>query len=98
MSAAADPYPGASIMSLAGKFLVAKPILRDPNFVRTVVVLLAHNAEGALGLVVNRPANNEDLPLPLFDGGPCSSAGLFLLHGNADWADPETPQEIAPGV
>ncbi len=86
-------------MSLAGKFLVAKPILRDPNFVRTVVVLLAHNAEGALGLVVNRPAEeDEELPLPLFDGGPCSSTGLFLLHGNEAWADPEGRQEIAPGV
>ena len=85
-------------MSLAGKFLVAKPILRDPNFVRTVVVLLAHNDEGALGLVVNRPATADELPLPLFEGGPCSSAGLFLLHGNPDWTDPDGPQEIAPGV
>jgi putative transcriptional regulator len=84
-------------MSLAGKFLVAKPILRDPNFVRTVVVLLAHNAEGALGLVVNRPSA-EELPLPLFDGGPCASSGLFLLHGNAAWVDADGPQEIAPGV
>jgi putative transcriptional regulator len=84
-------------MSLAGKFLVAKPILRDPNFARTVVVLLAHNAEGALGLIVNRPATVEDLPLPLFEGGPCPSSGLFLLHGNAAWAD-DGPQEVAPGV
>src|SRR5579862_6339090 len=85
-------------MSLAGKFLVAKPILRDPNFVHAVVVLLAHNAEGALGLIVNRPAPAEELPLPLFEGGPCASAGLFLLHGNSAWADPEGPQEIAPGL
>jgi putative transcriptional regulator len=85
-------------MSLAGKFLVAKPILRDPNFARCVVVLLAHNDEGALGLIVNRPAATEELPLPLFDGGPCASAGLFLLHGNAAWTDGEGPQEIAPGV
>ncbi len=85
-------------MSLAGKFLVAKSILRDPNFARTVVVLLAHNEEGALGLVVNRPSETEELPLPLFDGGPCSSGGLFLLHGNSAWVEPDGPQEIAPGV
>ena len=85
-------------MSLAGSFLVAKPILRDPNFARTVVILLAHNDEGALGLVVNRPVVLEGLPLPLFEGGPCPSAGLFLLHGNADWVEPDAAQQIAPGV
>jgi len=85
-------------MSLAGSFLVAKAILRDPNFARTVVFMLAHNDEGALGLIVNRPANAEGLPLPLFEGGPCPSAGLFLLHGNEEWAEAEAPQQIAPGV
>jgi putative transcriptional regulator len=85
-------------MSLSGKFLVAKPILRDPNFARTVVIVLAHNDEGALGLVVNRPVEAEGLPLPLFEGGPCPSSGLFLLHGNEAWSDEESPQQVAPGV
>src|SRR5437879_2210166 len=87
-------------MSLAGSFLVAKPILRDPNFLRTVVIVLAHNDEGALGLVVNRPSSAEGLPLPLplFEGGPCSSSGLFLLHGNSAWAEDTDAQVVAPGV
>lgn len=41
---------------LAGQLLVASPRLVDPNFVRTVVVLLNHDAQGAMGLVINRPS------------------------------------------
>lgn len=42
--------------SIAGKLLVASRHLRDPNFARTVVLMLEHNTEGALGLVLNRPS------------------------------------------
>src|SRR5436190_18248802 len=73
-------------MSFAGSFLVARPSLRDPNFHRTVVLLLAHGPDGAFGLVVNRPAQAEGLPWPVFDGGPCPSPGLLMLHGHAGWA------------
>jgi putative transcriptional regulator len=90
-------------MSLAGSFLIARPMLQDPNFRRTVVLLLAHSADGAFGLVVNRPSEAEGLPWPLFAGGPCPSPGLMLLHGHADWAQPdddeeETAPEVAPGI
>jgi putative transcriptional regulator len=43
--------------SLAGQFLVASPRLRDPNFVRTVVLMLQHEQQGALGVVINRPGD-----------------------------------------
>lgn len=92
-------------MSYAGYFLIAKPILQDPNFKRTVVFLLAHNSEGAFGLVVNRKAEAEGLPWPVFLGGPCPSPGLIMLHGHAEWAEPaeaesETDKErrLAPGI
>jgi putative transcriptional regulator len=87
-------------MSYAGYFLIAKPILKDPNFQRTVVFLMAHNAEGAFGLVVNRPADAKGLPWPVFVGGPCPSPGLILLHGHADWAETaeEEERELAPGI
>jgi len=92
-------------MSYAGYFLIAKPILQDPNFRRTVVFLLAHNAEGAFGLVVNRPAEAEGLPWPVFLGGPCPSPGLIMLHGHAEWVEaagegPEAFKErqLAPGI
>ncbi len=42
-------------MSLAGRLLVASTVLGDPNFDRTVVFMLQHDDEGALGLVLNRP-------------------------------------------
>jgi putative transcriptional regulator len=96
-------------MSLAGSFLVARPMLQDPNFRHSVVLILAHNPDGAFGLVVNRPAKAEGLPWPLFVGGPCPSPGLMMLHGHPAWAE-NTPTEgdepeeeskgpeVAPGV
>lgn len=51
---ALGPGGGESEPSLAGRLLVAEPELADPNFARTVVLLLHHDAEGAMGLVVNR--------------------------------------------
>lgn len=44
--------------SLQGQFLVASPHLIDPNFFRTVVLMIKHDAEGAFGLVLNRPTQN----------------------------------------
>jgi putative transcriptional regulator len=41
--------------SLAGSLLVATPILLDPNFFRTVVLLLQHDEDGCVGVVLNRP-------------------------------------------
>ena len=46
---------GGEARERSGQLLVAEPDLADPNFARTVVLLLAHGPEGALGLVVNRP-------------------------------------------
>jgi putative transcriptional regulator len=77
-----------------GKFLIATPILRDPNFWQTVVLLCEHGAEGSLGLVLNRPTEVEvstavnSLPNlagvgRVFSGGPVQkSAMLILCHGN----------------
>src|SRR4051812_34194306 len=45
--------------SLRGKLLVAGPTLPDPNFARTVILVLAHGEEGAVGLVLNRPSETE---------------------------------------
>lgn len=43
-------------LSLRGHLLVAAPTLVDPNFMRTVVLLLDHDEDGALGVVLNRPS------------------------------------------
>ncbi len=42
--------------STRGQLLVATPVLHDPNFDRTVVAMLEHNADGALGVVLTRPS------------------------------------------
>lgn len=86
-----------------GSFLIARPNLGDPNFRKTVVLLLQHDAGGACGLVLNRLARVEGLTVPVYLGGPCDAPGLFLLHGHADWLTDEEDEEagsreLAPGV
>ncbi len=44
-------------MTLSGKLLVAAPILDDPNFARAVVLIVEHNHDGAVGLVLNRASD-----------------------------------------
>lgn len=77
--------------SLKAKLLVATPMLEDPNFDRTVVWLLEHGPEGALGLVLNRPSElpvaeplpswvDHTGPLPVvFLGGPVSTSSVIAL-------------------
>jgi putative transcriptional regulator len=89
------------VSSHAGSFLVARPVIQDPNFRHTVVLLMQHDADGAFGLVVNRPAEVEGLPFPVFAGGPCQAPGLLMVHGHADWLDlgeDEPKPQIAPGI
>lgn len=43
------------VSSLTGRLLVATPTLADPNFDRAVVLLLDHDEQGSLGVVLNRP-------------------------------------------
>lgn len=43
--------------SLAGKLLVATPLLVDPNFYRTVILMLQDDEEGTVGVVLNRPSD-----------------------------------------
>ena len=92
--------------SLAGKLLVASPRLNDPNFSRTVVLLVEHDRGGALGLVLNRPGNEsldamwEDLvdgacphDLAVMVGGPLEGP-LLALHADSALAE----RGIVPGV
>jgi len=76
---------------LAGRLLVATPVIGDPNFHRSVVLLLDHGDGGALGVVINRPTDvglHDSLPgwdalaaAPdvVFVGGPVEQAGAIGL-------------------
>ena len=44
-----------NIVSLVNHFLIAMPAMTDPNFARTLTYICEHNAEGALGVIINRP-------------------------------------------
>ena len=84
--------------SLRSQLLVASPQLMDPNFARTVVLITEHNDEGAMGIILNRPATTtvteaapelEDLVEPgddVFVGGPVQPSSVIVL---ADWDSPE---------
>ena len=43
------------LLDLTNHFLIAMPALEDPNFARTVTYVCAHNQDGAMGIVINRP-------------------------------------------
>ncbi len=76
--------------SLAGSILLAHPVLRDPNFRRTAVLMSTHGPEGAMGVVLNRPLDKRlgelkgDFALgplsatPIFTGGPVQTDQLIL--------------------
>jgi putative transcriptional regulator len=66
--------------SLRGKLILASPVLRDPNFVRTVVLIAEHTDEGAMGLVLNRPANSTvGDGEPVYVGGPVAETAVIVL-------------------
>lgn len=92
--------------SLAGHLLVAAAKLNDPNFSRTVVLLVEHDRGGALGLVLNRPSDDRletiwdetahgpcPSDLAVMNGGPLEGP-LLALHANPAM----TERDIVPGV
>src|SRR3989440_10797541 len=83
--------------SARGQLLIAGPTLLDPNFWRTVVLVVEHTEEGALGLVLNRPSETAvgeavpqleelvDLDELLYIGGPVQPSAVIVL---AEFEDP----------
>jgi putative transcriptional regulator len=85
-----------------GRLLVATPPLEDPNFDRTVVFVLEHHDDGAIGVVINRPSiealdepldrwiDLQSTPSSIFDGGPVEPNALIALaatHAPLDESD-----------
>lgn len=83
-------------INLTNHFLIAMPALDDAIFGKSVVYVCEHSERGALGLVINKPADMRmeslfskvDLPLnrtdltdsPVFQGGPVQTERGFVLH------------------
>jgi putative transcriptional regulator len=90
--------------SVRGQLLIAGPSLLDPNFWRSVVLIVEHTNDGALGLVLNRPSETTvgeavpqieelvDLDERLFIGGPVQPSAVIVL---AEFEDPDDAALIA---
>lgn len=94
--------------SLQGHFLISGKRLQDPNFCRSVVLMVQHDEDGAMGLIVNRPSSvsvahalSEHFNLPetedlVYVGDPVEPAALFILHNAGELDQSEAP--VIPGV
>jgi putative transcriptional regulator len=91
--------------STTGRLLVASPLLGDPNFERSVVLMVEHDAESALGLVLTNPTQTRvaDMlprwsrlltsPDVFFLGGPVSYESVICL-GRSAMNDPDFPKLV----
>jgi putative transcriptional regulator len=90
-----------------GWLLVAAPQLGDPNFRRTVVYLIAHGADGTIGVVLNRPsetavhnvlpawAGHASRPQAVFVGGPVQTNAAMCLGVLRTGVDPDGRASVA---
>ena len=100
----ADPSaPHDAPADLTGKILIAMPGMGDPRFAHSVIYLCAHSAEGAMGLIINKPTQDlrmHDLldhlsitpgpamcDLPVHFGGPVEHGRGFVLHDDGYHSD-----------
>jgi putative transcriptional regulator len=67
---------------LTGHFLVASRYLSDPNFVRSVVLMIHHNEEGAMGVVINHPSDKTVRDVwEMIGNDPCERDDLIFIGG-----------------
>jgi putative transcriptional regulator len=82
---------GAPHGSLAGQLLIAPPGMTDPRFDRAVILILRHDQDGALGIVINRPLGKRPMAdligdsavtgsVQVFVGGPVEPNVGFIVH------------------
>jgi putative transcriptional regulator len=90
---------------LTGQLLIASPTMGDPRFLQTVILMVQHDRNGALGIVINRPLGDRPLALliealgekgpsvagtvRIFAGGPVQPDIGFVLH-STDYHRPDT--------
>ena len=97
--------PAAENPSLTGQLLIASPRMSDPRFQRTVILMVRHGKDGALGIAINRPVDERPLAslleklgekdaavegsVQIFAGGPVQPEMGFVVH-TADYKRPGT--------
>ncbi len=103
MASASTPHHAGGVEACTGRLLVATPGLRDGSFRRSVVLVLEHTADGALGVVLDRPLEVDasavlprwqphlSAPGRLFNGGPVARDSVLAL------ADVDR-DDVPPGV
>jgi len=96
-------------MDLCGKLLVAMPGMGDTRFEKAVIFMCAHTPEGAMGLIVNKPARHVNVTellrqlkiettdnrrnIPAYFGGPVEHGRGFVLH-SADYQSGESTLKV----
>jgi putative transcriptional regulator len=99
--------------TLTGKLLVAMPGMGDPRFSHSVIMMCSHDAEHAMGIVINKPKDEVTLKEVLshlgleaqpdlgerlvMDGGPVRQERGYVLHSD-DYAAQEGTHPVAPGI
>jgi len=80
----------------SGILLISDPFLKDPNFLRTVVLLCEHQSEGSLGFILNKLYSQtigelisdvEECNFPVYYGGPVQKDTIHFLHRRPDLID-----------
>lgn len=98
---------------LEGKLLIAMPGMTDPHFEKSVIFMCAHSAEGAMGIMINKPVTGlsfhdlmEKLDLkvapetpnfPILYGGPVETGRGFVLH-SGDYESSEATLPVSEDV
>jgi putative transcriptional regulator len=97
-------------LNLKGKLLVSQPTLTDPNFDRTVVLLLEHGDDGAIGVVLNRQsevdlelavpewADKAARPARVFVGGPVVDEGTAICLARSGGGETDAWKPMIEGV
>lgn len=87
------------ITAAPGILLIADPFLKDPNFIRTVIILCEHQQEGSFGFVLNKQYEQtldelmdgfEEHKIPIYYGGPVQMDTIHFLH--------QYPEKVTGGM
>jgi putative transcriptional regulator len=97
-AAGSDVTTTPTHVSFAGQLLIAAPTIRDPNFDHAVILMVRHNQNGAMGIVINMPVEQRPLAsilkmlgqkgtdvsgnVRVFAGGPVQPETGFIIHSS----------------